>query len=113
MKSIRAAAALLLALTLAGCATMQKPWGEGAFWGGVVGAAAAGTSLGVAANNGTLGSDIDNAKRGGAAGGGRAGGGGPGGAGRRAPCAGPPFSAPAPPPPPPRAPPPPPAPVAK
>ena len=68
MNSIRAATALLLTLALAGCATMQKPWGKGAFWGGVVGAAAAGTSLGVAANNGALGDDIDNAKRGGAIG---------------------------------------------
>jgi OOP family OmpA-OmpF porin len=68
MKSIRAATALLLALNLAGCSTMQKPWGKGAFWGGVVGAAAGGTSGGVAANNGSFGDDIDDEKRGAAIG---------------------------------------------
>lgn len=68
MKSFRAVTALLVALTLPGCATMKKPWGMGAFWGGLVGAAAAGTSLGVATNNDSLGSDLSDAKRGGAIG---------------------------------------------
>jgi OOP family OmpA-OmpF porin len=45
---------------------MQKPWGKGAWWGGFLGAAAAGTSLGVATNNGSLGSDLNDSKRGGA-----------------------------------------------
>jgi len=68
MKSFRAVTALLLALTLPGCATMKKPWGMGAFWGGLIGATAAGTSLGVATNNDSLGSDLSDAKRGGAIG---------------------------------------------
>lgn len=86
---------------------MQKPWGKGAFWGGVVGAAAAGTSLGVAANNGALGSDIDDAKRGGAIGVGIVGG------GLLGALVGHALFDPEPPPPEPPAPPPPPAPVAK
>jgi OOP family OmpA-OmpF porin len=42
---------LLLAVTLTGCAAMQKPWGKCALGGAVIGAAAGGTAGGVAANN--------------------------------------------------------------